>query len=43
MTHGLHEAFPVLGGFAVLSTVIFHRLKSGDGEDETRQKDPHLG
>jgi EmrB/QacA subfamily drug resistance transporter len=43
MIHGLHEAFLVLGGFTVLSTVIFHRLKSGDGENETRQKDVHLG
>ena len=39
MICGLHEAFLVLGGFTVLSTVIFHRLKSGDGENETRQKD----
>jgi MFS family permease len=43
MIHGLHEAFLVLGGFTVLSTVIFHSLKSGDGENETRQKDLHLG
>ena len=28
----------MLGGFAVLSTVIFHRLKSGDGEDETDKR-----
>jgi EmrB/QacA subfamily drug resistance transporter len=41
--HGLHEAFLVLGGFTLLSTVIFHSLKSGDGENETRQKDLHLG
>ena len=43
MISGLHEAFLVLGAFTVLSTVIFHRLKSGDGENETRQKDLHLG
>jgi len=43
MIHGLHEAFLVLGVFTVLSTVIFHTLKSGDGENETRQKDLHLG
>jgi MFS family permease len=43
MIHGLHQAFLVLGGFTVLSTLIFHRLKSGDGENETRQKDLHLG
>ena len=43
MISGLHEAFLVLGAFTVLSTVIFHRLKSGDGENETRQEDLHLG
>jgi EmrB/QacA subfamily drug resistance transporter len=43
MIHGLHEAFLALGGFTVLSTVIFHRLKSSDGANETRQKDVHLG
>jgi len=43
MIHGLHEAFLFLGGFTVLSTVIFSKLKSGDGANETRQKDLHLG
>jgi hypothetical protein len=43
MIHGLHEAFLVLGGFTVLSTVIFSKLRSGDGANETRQKDLHLG
>jgi len=43
MIHGLHEAFLALGGFTVLSTAIFHRLKSVDGANETRQKDLHLG
>jgi len=43
MIHGLHEAFLVLGGFTVLSTVIFGKLKNGDGENETRQRDLHLG
>jgi len=43
MTHGLHEAFLVLGAFTILSTVVFWRLKAGDGADETRQKDIHLG
>jgi EmrB/QacA subfamily drug resistance transporter len=40
---GLHEAFLVLGAFTILSTVVFSRLKAGDGADETRQKDIHLG
>jgi len=43
MIHSLHEAFLVLGGFTVLSTVIFSKLKKGDGANETRQKDLHLG
>jgi hypothetical protein len=43
MIHGLHEAFLALGGFTILSTVMFHRLKSSDGANETRQKDVHLG
>jgi MFS family permease len=43
MMAGLHEAFLALGVFTVLSTLIFSRLKRSDGEDETRQKDIHLG
>jgi EmrB/QacA subfamily drug resistance transporter len=43
MIHGLHEAFVALGGFTVLSTVVFGKLESGDGENETRQRDLHLG
>jgi nitrate/nitrite transporter NarK len=43
MIHGLHEAFLVLGGFTIVSTILFHQLKRGDGENETRQKDLHLG
>jgi len=40
---GLHLAFLTLGAFTILSTVIFHRLKRTDGQDETQQKDIHLG
>ena len=43
MVQGLHHAFLVLGAFTILSTVVFSRLKSGDGADETSQKDIHLG
>ncbi len=43
MIHGLHEAFLILGGFTVLSTLVFSRLKKGDGETEIHQKDLHLG
>ncbi len=38
MIHGIHEAFLVLGGFTILSTTIFHRLKSGDGDKVSQQK-----
>jgi len=40
---GLHRAFFLLGAFTILSTIVFSRLKSADGADETRQKDIHLG
>jgi len=43
MIGGLHEAFLILGGFTVLSTLVFARLRRKDGEAETRQKDIHLG
>ena len=43
VTQGLHHAFLALGGFTILSTVVFSRLKTGDGASETRQKDIHLG
>jgi EmrB/QacA subfamily drug resistance transporter len=41
MIHGIHEALIVLGGFTVLSTLIFHRLKSGDGSSVSQQKVAH--
>jgi EmrB/QacA subfamily drug resistance transporter len=41
MIHGIHEALVVLGGFTVLSTLIFHRLKSGDGSSVSQQKVAH--
>ncbi|HEY0107263.1 MAG TPA: DHA2 family efflux MFS transporter permease subunit [Rhizomicrobium sp.] len=43
MIGGLHEAFLALGAFTILSTAVFSRLKRGDGADETRQTDIHLG
>jgi MFS family permease len=43
MIHGIHEAFLVLGGFTVLSTVIFSKLKSDDGANVSHHKDLHLG
>jgi EmrB/QacA subfamily drug resistance transporter len=41
MIKGIHEALVVLGGFTVLSTLIFHRLKSGDGSSVSQQKVAH--
>ncbi len=43
MIHGIHEALFVLGGFTILSTIIFHRLRSGDGENVSQQKVFHAG
>jgi EmrB/QacA subfamily drug resistance transporter len=41
MIHGIHEALVVLGGFTILSTLVFHRLKSGDGSSVSQQKVAH--
>jgi len=30
--HGVHRAFFVLGGMTILSTIVFHGLKKGDGD-----------
>jgi EmrB/QacA subfamily drug resistance transporter len=38
MIQGIHEALLVLGGFTVLSTMIFRNLKSGDGRNVSQQK-----
>jgi hypothetical protein len=43
MIHGIHEALMVLGGFTILSTITFARLKSGDGSIVSRQKEVHGG
>ena len=43
MIDGLHAAFLTLGGFTILSTLVFARLKRDDGASETHQKDIHLG
>ena len=41
MIHGVHKALLVLGVFTVLSTVIFRKLKSGDGQNVSQQKVVH--
>jgi EmrB/QacA subfamily drug resistance transporter len=38
LIHGLHEAFLVLGAFTILSTLVFSRLRRGDGDSETKRK-----
>jgi EmrB/QacA subfamily drug resistance transporter len=43
MIRGIHEAFLVLGGFTILSTVIFHKLRSGDGDNVSQHKVLHGG
>jgi MFS family permease len=43
MIHGIHKALVVLGGFTILSTMVFSRLKSGDGSSVSQQKEVHGG
>jgi EmrB/QacA subfamily drug resistance transporter len=43
MIHGIHEAFLLLGGLTILSTIVFYWLKPGDGDNVSQQKDLHLG
>jgi EmrB/QacA subfamily drug resistance transporter len=38
MIHGIHQAFFVLGGLTVLSTIVFRELKSEDGDTVSRHK-----
>jgi hypothetical protein len=38
LIHGIHEAFLVLGGFTILSTAVFRRLKSADGANVSQHK-----
>ena len=41
MIHGIHEALVALGGFTILSTIIFRRLKKDDGNKISQQKPIH--
>jgi EmrB/QacA subfamily drug resistance transporter len=43
MIHGVHEALLALGGLTILSTVVFHSLKQGDGDAVSQQKEFHPG
>ena len=37
MIHGIHQAFLLLGGLTILSTMVFRELKSGDGDAVSQQ------
>jgi EmrB/QacA subfamily drug resistance transporter len=41
MIHGIHEALLVLGAFTIVSTLVFSRLKRGDGSSVSQQKVAH--
>ena len=43
LVRGLHHAFLVLGGFTILSTLIFRRLQADDGGAVSQQKVLHVG
>ena len=43
MIHGIHLALLYLGGFTVLSTLIFRHLRSGDGSNVSQHEVPHAG
>jgi hypothetical protein len=38
MIRGIHRAFIVLGGLTVLSTIVFRKLTSADGESVSQHK-----
>ena len=38
MIHGIHLALLALGGLTIASTIVFHELRSGDGEAVSRHK-----
>ncbi len=41
--HGIHQAFFVLGGMTILSTVVFGGLKKGDGDLVSQGEEIHAG
>ena len=41
MIHGVHKALIVLGVFTILSTVIFSKLRIGDGQNVSQRKAVH--
>jgi MFS family permease len=43
MIHGIHNSLFVLGAFTVVSTMIFRKLRRGDGGNVSNQKELHGG
>jgi len=44
MIHGIHQAFLVLGGWTILSAIVFRELKTDDGNTVSLHKAlPHVG
>jgi EmrB/QacA subfamily drug resistance transporter len=43
MIRGIHEAFLVLGGLTIVSTMVFSGLRNGDGDKVSQQKEFHHG
>jgi EmrB/QacA subfamily drug resistance transporter len=41
--YGIHKAFLALGAFTILSTIVFCRLRAGDGGDVSQHKVLHTG
>jgi EmrB/QacA subfamily drug resistance transporter len=41
MIHGIHKALIALGGFTIVSTIIFRRLRPEDGNNVSQQKTLH--
>jgi hypothetical protein len=38
MIHGIHRAFIALGGWTIVSTLVFRELKGGDGDNVSQHK-----
>jgi MFS family permease len=43
MIHGIHNALIALGILTILSTIVFHSLRNGDGDDVSLHKVLHPG
>jgi hypothetical protein len=38
MIHGVHQAFLMLGGLTILSTIVFRELRNNDGANVSQHK-----